>query len=83
MEKPYPCCACCPKVTCSAPVSQLSTGRMITDQDRTLILSRHENGETSKSIAKGLSLSLGQVRAVIAWTHPSLGGVAYRRKYLK
>ena len=105
MERPYPCCACCPKVTScpwtpasgstKLPASSIKTSdsghkRPVTEQERTLILSRHAAGEESRLIARDLGLRVAQVGAVIAWTHPSLlakmsketCASAYR-KYLK
>ena len=58
--------------------------RKLTDDDRSIILRNNAAGwkNISKNqLAKELGLTIAQIAAVCAWTHPSLGGDKYKGKY--
>lgn len=59
--------------------------RAITDEDRRIILSHHAlnwTRETKLELARKLGLGIVQIRAVIAHTHPNLGGQQYLNRYI-
>ena len=58
--------------------------RKVTDDDRRIILRRNANGwkDISKDqLAEKMGLTVAQIAAVCAWTHPNLGGENYKSKY--
>lgn len=75
-----------PETRPESPSESPSAIRKITNIDRSEVLRNHSKGwveESKESLKKRLGLSSAQVAAIIAWSHPNLGGRMYLKRYTK